>query len=819
MVLGGFIFIGPRVLALTQTDYQDATYTIVLKGTITVFIKSSNQTYTFTDDNIKDDIYNWKPTAGAIGTPCMVDSHKGPNDGVNATSNLINPPGARGGSVVNVGEVLGIGPRGPNCGNLVSVNDIILLNPNNISFGGTGDNGGVDNATGSDDACYQSGWALSWVACPVITAAQTSANAMYGFVEDQLKFRVPADLGGNKCPDGSFKIRCNGVYKTWDEFRILVSALVVVLMLVMVISQAIGGGPFDAYTVKKMLPRLVIGVVLIQLSWPIFSWIVNAVDDLGVGLADLMYAPFGGANALNLNSVMGPFVKEGAVFSWVGIPALVVFGVVAPFIVLGMSLTVLVAIFAGFLALLFRKILITLCLIFVPLALIAWIVPGTERYWKLWQDNFIKTLMMFPLIIAMIAAGRIFAKVGSGQGGDFVGFFIVLVGFFGPLFILPKTFKWGGNVMQLAGNALTKTQERALKKPKEFLGERQKGWSAERTRQSEERFSKDEGFNLRRPWRRPIDLVKSGRMDPTLWGRRRQQAMDTYVSRGVASEAEDLKAASDRQRREEEQINEGATADPVTGRALNKDDFWQDVAMGVDREYQTYDGRTIRTGGRSATERRAARDRLSVLGGATNFRAIEQMYEATMNGGGAEDQAEMRKFLNDNVQTLLPKMTHLYKGIMSSADASPENIAEMHGVEVESILSGLSARIADTTRPVAERRAAQRSLGTFLRNYQAAARNVNLRGRMELGGTRAVKAFLSADRTVGDYQLRRINMDPRDGRARRTYTRIDPATGATVTESLPVLIDASASPDVIAAIDPATRTYLDTHIQDEGGFS
>ena len=386
-------------------------------------------------------------------------------------------------------------PPDPNCNLKATINDLEVGSatvdqwhqniPSNyplplgefFSPGDSGD-GGV---TGTDDACYSSGWQLSWIACPVITAAQTAANSMYGFVEDQLKFTVlqycpPTSSNPNPDCADSLGEQHNSVHSAWNNIRILVSSLVVILLLVMVIAQAIGSGPLDAYTVRKMLPRLVAGVILIQVSWPVFSWVVNTVDHLGVGLADIMYAPFGGSKALDLNTIMQPFTNSVAggakviAFNYASIGALAIFGVASPFVVLGLILTVMVAIFVGFLTLLFRKILIILALIFVPVALISWMMPndGLRKYWKLWWDNFIKALMMFPLIIAIIAGGRIFAKIGSG-GHDFVGFFIVLVGFFGPLFILPKTFKWGGTLMQTAGSGITSASQKGLKKPLESL--------------------------------------------------------------------------------------------------------------------------------------------------------------------------------------------------------------------------------------------------------------------------------------------------------------------------------------------------------------
>ena len=672
------------------------------------------------------------------------------------------------------------------------------------------------SVTGDDEACYSKGWELSWIACPVITAAQTAANAMYGFVEDQLKFTVSQN--GSKDSLGD---QHENVKKAWNNFRILVSGLVVILMLVMVISQAIGSGPFDAYTVRKMLPRLVMGVILIQISWPLFSWVVNTVDDLGRGIADLMYAPFCGSEALNLNTIMSDFKTEGTVFSWVGIPALLIFGVVAPFIALGMILTVLVALLAGFLTLLFRKIIIILALIFVPLALISWMMPndGLRKYWKLWWDNFIKALMMFPLIIAIIAAGRIFAKIGSAQI-DFVGFFIVLVGFFGPLFILPKTFKWGGTVMTMAGNAMQKAQTATLKKPREFLGERQKGYSAERTFQSQERYSRNEGFNWRRPWRRPIDLVKSGQIDPTLWGRRRQRAMDTYFEKGEKTTQEDVSAAEAKLIRERQAHR---------ARGGQHDLYLQAIASGLESYHDPNLNETIPLGRRSGAERMAARKQLAKLGAGMNWRYLSNYHESsrralddarrTGNQGqireAEQNSAEMRKFFDDNVDLILPKLPSIYKSIGQAADVNAEGLAQMHGVEVENIIAALTQRIEQGAAPGATAQQqqagtdAQGTLVKFLQTYQEAAANNQTRGGLELGGRRAVRAFLTNNQGNLDQYIN-TDGDGVNGRLAPNRAEVMPGEGARILRPLEVsgVIDQAVQANPTIANNPDVQTFM-----------
>ena len=52
------------------------------------------------------------------------------------------------------------------------------------------------------------------------------------------------------------------LYEAWDSVRDIALALLAIITLVMVFSQAVSIGPFDAYTVKKVLPRLIIAGIL-----------------------------------------------------------------------------------------------------------------------------------------------------------------------------------------------------------------------------------------------------------------------------------------------------------------------------------------------------------------------------------------------------------------------------------------------------------------------------------------------------------------------------------------------------------------------------
>ena len=391
--------------------------------------------------------------------------------------------------------------------------------PKNITIAGQfgkAASGGAGTVTAEGDSCQldSGGFSLAWFMCPLLAAANDLVNGssgnggLLGMFEGQLSFNVNRDLG--VVGGGG-----NQVQTTWSLIKNIASAALVIIMLLMVFSQAISAGPFDAYTIRKILPRLVAAVILMQLSWYIVAFFVDLVDDIGKSLFDILYAPFGGSSKLDLGSLLAHAnigTGQTIIIDFVALVGTVVLGLASLPAVLFLAFSAVVALLAALIVLIFRKIIIIFCLIFAPLAILAWILPGTQRYWKLWYDNFLKVLMMFPLIVGLIAAGHIFAFVVGTQGnGTFLNLIFVMVGVFGPLFVLPKTFKWGGQAMSMAGGAIHSVGARIQKSSEEPI----KNWTK---RQAQGRFAKQyrpkgaPGSNI---FNRTATSLLGGRVIPT----------------------------------------------------------------------------------------------------------------------------------------------------------------------------------------------------------------------------------------------------------------------------------------------------------------
>src|SRR5262249_28259011 len=155
-------------------------------------------------------------------------------------------------------------------------------------------------------------------------------------------------------------------------------------MLVMVIGTALGFGFLDAYTVKRAMPRLLIAILFISLSWAICAFLVSFTNAIGRGVLGLVTQPFlkqGQTVAdVNLSSLLNVGVAAGG--SWVGLAVfggMFALGLISFGIILSIALVVVVVLFLGFFLLTLRQVLILALILLAPLAILSWIFPNNDK--------------------------------------------------------------------------------------------------------------------------------------------------------------------------------------------------------------------------------------------------------------------------------------------------------------------------------------------------------------------------------------------------------------------------------------------------------
>ena len=271
---------------------------------------------------------------------------------------------------------------------------------------------------------------LGWSICPAINAAIIFADGAWSIFEFLL-INNPLDGSGT-------------YYDSWTKVRDLANAILVVIFLGIVISQVSNIG-ISNYGIKKMLPRLVIVAVAINISYYLMQVIIDIANITGKSIDSIFsgFESYSGLKAADGWSVLfdsillsatvagsvGVTLAAGAVLGW---PAIILF--------LGaMIIPAIIGIIAGLLALQVRSMLIPILAIFSPVALVAWVLPNTQKLFDKWKSMFTGLVFLYPLASIYYGGLKFAASItlGSGESSSiqrlmalaalFIGTFMVAV--------------------------------------------------------------------------------------------------------------------------------------------------------------------------------------------------------------------------------------------------------------------------------------------------------------------------------------------------------------------------------------------------------
>ncbi len=212
----------------------------------------------------------------------------------------------------------------------------------------------------------------------------------------------------------------------------------------------------DAYTLRKIAPRILISVVGINLSIYLCVAAISVTNVIGSGLGALIAGPFS-TNGIHLDGGSANLGAIISVLSTLIVGSIYLLGAGAGGGPLGVLfifiLTVVLIVLSIMITLVFRQALIVLLTVFSPVAVALFILPGTEKYFRQWWDLFLKTLLVYPIIAALFAVSGALATINfesTNLGSNTQGAFKVITGLilvFIPLFLIPFAFKFSGGII------------------------------------------------------------------------------------------------------------------------------------------------------------------------------------------------------------------------------------------------------------------------------------------------------------------------------------------------------------------------------------
>ncbi len=374
-------------------------------------------------------------------------------------------------------------------------------------------------ATAETDNCGF-GWALDWIACPL-------SGGLLQFITDMVR-NVIADLlymDTNQLFSPEFKT-------AWTVFQRIGFAVIIISGLIMVISHSLGMELFDAYTIKKLLPRLMIAIFGMAVAWPMLKFVITFFNDIGLWTHSLIVKPFENiGNDTNIFDIQNPanipnsIVQNsiGSAMEWgIVVTAMLAGAIQAAFLgvagVLSLVATIALAVLIGVATLIIRQIIIMVTVLFAPLAIACYVLPGTKKIANFWQNTLTTTLMMFPIVMALIGAGEAMSRVAASAAENSVAMKLMsIIVYFAPYFMIPLAFKMAGGLMSNIFGMVNDRSRGVFDRLRNFRDETKK-------KRRSEYASGFKGNGLAAQWASRTELAHQGGFSVTRKGRERYEA-------------------------------------------------------------------------------------------------------------------------------------------------------------------------------------------------------------------------------------------------------------------------------------------------------
>jgi hypothetical protein len=317
-----------------------------------------------------------------------------------------------------------------------------------------------DGSTGIDQSsCEANSSSFGWVTCPMFDSI---AHFISGAAKDLMQqFLTVQPL---QISNGSTHYP---IYDTWSAIRLLANTLFVIIFLVLIFAHVLQFN-IDAYAIKKMIPKLVAGVILVQFSFVLSSGLVDIGNILGSGVGSLIGSfTQSGLGSANVGQTIIEDLTTGIA---AGALASLVF--VSTALALPIFLAIAIAAVGFITTLAVRYFLIGLLIVASPLAFAAWVLPNTEVYFSKWLSTFIKLILMYPIIMALLSVagdvGGLIPVAATPGGAAGIGVaastsiikLLVVVACFSAV---PATFKWAGGGMGAAYGLISDMTQRGVR--------------------------------------------------------------------------------------------------------------------------------------------------------------------------------------------------------------------------------------------------------------------------------------------------------------------------------------------------------------------
>ena len=238
----------------------------------------------------------------------------------------------------------------------------------------------------------------------------------------------------------------DAVRQQWGNLLNVANAILIIAFLVVIYSTATSTGGLSNYDVKKLLPRIIIFAMAINLSYYICMALVDLSNILGHGIFGLFLGGKAGDapqlvdRAKETAQVISPGVE---VITTVAIVAILIFLVGPP---------IIIALLTILFALVVRGMALMILVIISPVAIASYLFnsQGLNKGFTMWRDNYIKLLLVYPLFMLVWAGSRVVSSLNPNSPDAALAIFGLLmevICLVAPAMSILHLFKMSGDIM------------------------------------------------------------------------------------------------------------------------------------------------------------------------------------------------------------------------------------------------------------------------------------------------------------------------------------------------------------------------------------
>lgn len=245
---------------------------------------------------------------------------------------------------------------------------------------------------------------MGWIICPAVEILGGVTDLMMGLIDGQMQFTayLSSDTG-------------DAIRSAWSAVLNVANIAFAIAFLIVIYSTATSTG-ISNYGVKKILPRLLIAAILVNISYYVCAAMIDLSNILGSSIKsfiDVNMTNKVSSGPITDNLSLGSFVggiMSGAITIVAGVVLLILFWSAA-----------LISIITMFVALALRTFGLVAAIVISPLAFVAYLLPNTEKWFKRWLNEFLRLLFVYPMVAAVWGLSQflvtIIAAGSSGSGG------------------------------------------------------------------------------------------------------------------------------------------------------------------------------------------------------------------------------------------------------------------------------------------------------------------------------------------------------------------------------------------------------------------